>query len=585
MPILKVLPTQESIAVEKGADLLEALRNAGVEVPTDCGGNGSCNKCIVRIRRGSLPASPQDQRHLERWEIEEGFRFSCGVPVQDNLTLELPEHGRLYGQRIVADGVRCVAHENRKPATKQYFVTLEKATLQDPLDDLGRLTRHLKTVCPDEPLNLTATPYALSQLSQALRSDNFKATVTLCENQLLEAQAGDTRGTALGMAFDIGTTTVVGYLLNLQNGKELAVASQRNPQASVGYNVLARAEFASKGPDKLLQLQQSIVGCLQELTEECTRTAGVSVNDCYEVSVCGNTIMTHLLLGVSPEHIGIVPFTPSWTRALSLPAKDVGLRMHPQCQLYTLPSVAGYVGGDITAGLLATGLPGEQDLTLFVDIGTNGEVVLGDHRGWTACASPAGPAFEGARITCGMPAGKGAIDRVTFNAQTQDLVFETIDDEPARGVCGTGLIDAVASFLESGILEPTGRLLDPEEATKQLPPSLARRVLPPTKKDHGPSVLLLPAEQTAGGRKPLTLTQRDIRELQLASDSGRNRHGPPCSRLLGRRGKKGIHCRWIRKLYPAGISRNHWLAAGGHLQRQDLLYGEQRRRRREDVPA
>jgi uncharacterized 2Fe-2S/4Fe-4S cluster protein (DUF4445 family) len=307
------------------------------------------------------------------------------------------------------------------------------------------------------------------------------------------------------MSFDIGTTTLVGELWDLGAGRRLACASRTNPQREVGDDVISRSEYASRGAKRLSRLQALVAGGMSEIIAECLEAAGAAADDIHDMMVAGNTVMTHLFFGVSPENIAQSPFAPVFTRMREAPAGALGLPAAAGTRVVAMPAVSGYVGGDIIAGLLATRLlDAEGDATLFIDVGTNGEMALVRDGAAVACATAAGPAFEGARISRGMRAMSGAIEEVKFDGS--DLVCPTIDAAPARGVCGTGLIDAVTVLASLGVIDETGRLLPPDE----LPAGLAGEVRDRVREgDDGTEVLL-------GEAGDVPLTQRDVRELQLA---------------------------------------------------------------------
>lgn len=506
---VKILPDNATIEIKDGDTVFDACCRAGILIQSACGGVGSCTKCVVRVREGNAPPSPHGTRNLTAKEIQDGYRLSCQLGVHNDLTIEIPPGSRFYGEQILTVGGASVADNGLNPNVRQYFLQLPEPHLEDQAGDFERIARMLAREVPGLKCDLEQ----LRDLDALLRESDFKVTVTVCGSRMLKTEPGNTRGRVYGVALDIGTTTVAGYLLDLTTGRELAVASRSNPQAAYGHDVLARGDYADRGPAERRELQDLIVKCIQDIAEECCKKARVAPEHVYEVVLAGNTIMTHLLFALNPRQITVSPFTPIYAKAFKVPAREIGLDLSRWTMVYALPSVAGYVGGDITAGMLATDLPNRERLTLFVDIGTNGEIVLGNNTRMISCAAPAGPAFEGAKISCGLRAMSGAIDAVGYDAEAQDLYVTTIGDQAARGICGTGLIDAVATFLEHGLVDASGRVVDPEEAQGQLPPKLAARIVPG---EFGSDILLVPAEETLEKRRDIRLTQRDIRELQLA---------------------------------------------------------------------
>lgn len=506
---VKILPDDKTIEVLDGESVFDACCRAGILIQSACGGVGTCTKCVVRVAGQAPSPSPHGIRNLSSSEIEQGYRLSCQLKVRQDLTVEIPAGSRFYGEQILTVGGASAPDFELDPEVRQYYAQLPEPEIHDQASDFDRLARALESAVP----GLDASLEQLRELSGVLRESGFRATATVVGNRLVKTEPGNRRGTVFGLAYDIGTTTVVGYLIDLTTGKELALASRSNPQAVYGHDVLARGDHADKGPGQRRELQDLIVGCMQEIADECCEKGRVPAEQVYEVAFGGNTIMTHLVFALNPRHITVSPFTPVWSRAHRVPAREIGLKLSPWAMVYALPSIGGYVGGDIVSGMLACGLSDRADLTLFVDVGTNGEIVLGNRGRLISCAAPAGPAFEGAKISCGLRAMSGAVDKVGYEDADQDLVLHTIGNHPPRGVCGTGLIDAVATFLRVGLVDPGGRVLEPDEAREKLPPKLAARVLP---SENGSDVLLVPKGQTLARRRDLTLTQRDIRELQLA---------------------------------------------------------------------
>lgn len=506
---VKILPEDKSIDVLDGETVFDACCRAGIMIQSACGGVGTCTKCVVQVKENVPPPSAHGIRNLSSTEIEQGYRLSCQLKVHQDLLVEIPPGSRFYGEQILTVGGASAPDIDLDPNVRQYYCQLPLPEIHDQASDFDRLARTLEKDAPD----LIAGLDQLRELAEVLRENDFRVTATVSGRRLVKTEVGNTRGTVYGMAYDIGTTTVVGYLLDLTTGKELALASRSNPQAAFGHDVLARGDYADKGPEQRKELQDLIVGCMQEIAEECCEKARAPIEHVYEVTFGGNTIMTHLVFAMNPRHITVSPFTPIWSRAYRVPAVEIGLKLSRWATVYALPSVGGYVGGDITSGIIACDLEKRDDLTLFVDVGTNGEIVLGNKTRLISCAAPAGPAFEGAKISCGLRAMSGAIDKVDYDDAAKDLTLHTIGHHPPRGVCGTGLIDAVSTFLRVGMVDPGGRVLETDEAKEKLPTKLAERILA---SENGSDILLVPKAKTLERRRDLTLTQRDIRELQLA---------------------------------------------------------------------
>jgi uncharacterized 2Fe-2S/4Fe-4S cluster protein (DUF4445 family) len=419
--------------------------------------------------------------------------------------VEVPAAGRIHGERIVA--ATAAEFQHLDPRVFQVEAAIPAPALEDQRSDLDRL---LAAAAPalDE---LIPEPGFLRELPAAARAEGGRLAVTACRPQgsspgrLISVCAASRRPRLLGVSFDIGTTTLVGELWDLAAGRRLALASRTNPQHECGDDVISRSEYASRDETHLARLQSLAASGMTEIVEECLAAAGADASQIHDVTAAGNTVMTHLLFGVSPENIAQSPFVPVFTRMREAPAAALGLPAAPGTRVVAMPAVSGYVGGDIVSGLMATRLLDESDgPTLFIDVGTNGEMVLVSGGQATACATAAGPAFEGARISRGMRAMSGAIEEVKFDGS--DLVCPTIDGAPARGICGTGLIDAAAVLASCELLDETGRLLAGDELPAGLPQALRERV---GETDEGTEVLL-------GDGREVPLTQRDVRELQLA---------------------------------------------------------------------
>jgi uncharacterized 2Fe-2S/4Fe-4S cluster protein (DUF4445 family) len=345
-----------------------------------------------------------------------------------------------------------------------------------------------------------------------LREAEFDVTAVLCGETLVAVEPGDTTGECFGIAFDVGTTTIVGTLLDLNNGEARAVASTLNAQAIHGGDVLSRISYTMGKKEGLEELQHLAAFTINGIIERVTAEAGVAASRIYEITVAGNLTMMHLLMGIDPEPISVTPFAAAAAHGIDLKARDVGISIHPEGRVYLFPAIGAYVGGDIVAGLLATAVPRGDRLRLFVDVGTNGEIALGFEQRTVATAAPAGPAFEGAEISCGMRATTGAIEGVQI---TEDaVVLQTIDDGAPVGLCGSGLVDVVAQLYRRGLMDPTGRLRSADDLRGKVPDSLTSRLV---SVDGVRAFVLATAQET--GARPVLFTQKDIRQLQFAKGS------------------------------------------------------------------
>jgi len=330
-------------------------------------------------------------------------------------------------------------------------------------------------------------------------------------NKIIDIENCDTTKNSYGIAFDIGTTTVAGYLVDLNTGEELSAVAKANPQIIYGDDVISRIGFAQKQKENLEILQREIVNTLNEIIREAARRAGVNINNIYKITVAGNTCMHHLLLGLDPSYIAPSPYIPVIKENLNLKAKDIPkLILEPTANIYILPNISAFVGADIVAGILAICMWENEKISLFIDLGTNGEIVLGSKKKMWTCSTAAGPAFEGARISSGMRAEEGAIDKVKMD--NKFITYRVIKDGKVRGICGSGLIDLIAELVKLGLINKSGKLIDREECNPNLSEEIKKRIINGQK---GNKFLLVKAKETEN-RKSIYLTQRDIREVQLA---------------------------------------------------------------------
>jgi len=330
-------------------------------------------------------------------------------------------------------------------------------------------------------------------------------------SKIIDIEKGDTTKSSYGIAFDIGTTTVVGYLINLSTGKELSAVAKTNPQAIHGNDIISRIEFAQQYKDGLEILQKEIVNILNEIIREAAQRAGINTNNIYKIAVAGNTCMHHLLLGLNPSYAALSPYIPVIKESFNLKIKDIPkLALKPTVNVYILPNISAFVGADISAGILATYIWRNEKTILFIDLGTNGEIILSSKKKLWACSTAAGPAFEGARISSGMRAAEGAIDKAKID--NKSIIYRVIKDGKVRGICGSGLIDLIAEMLKLALINKSGKLINREECNTELSEEIRNRII---KGQKGNKFLIVKGKETENGN-PIYLTQGDIREVQLA---------------------------------------------------------------------
>jgi uncharacterized 2Fe-2S/4Fe-4S cluster protein (DUF4445 family) len=498
------LPKEVTTRVPPGTTVFHAAAWTGQPIESTCGGRGTCGKCRVQVLEGDGVVTPADLEHLTRDEIAAGWRLSCQAEVRSEMVVQVPR--LLSTPKTAMFGVgRQVLLD---PNVHKVHLRLQEPDLHDQRSDYERLKGALKA----EGFAMSADLAVLRALPGALRQADFDVTAVLCGESLLAVEPGDTTGACHGIAFDLGTTTIVGTLLDLGTGEARAVASTLNAQAIHGGDVLSRISYTMGRKDGLAELQRLAAFTLTSLVEKLTADAAVPPEGIYEITVAGNVTMMHLLLGIDPEPISVTPFAPTVVHGMTVRASEIGVGIHPNGRAYLFPAIGAYVGGDIVAGLLATAVPRGDRLRLFVDVGTNGEIALGSEQRSLATAAPAGPAFEGAEISCGMRATTGAIEGVTISEDAVSL--QTIDDAPPVGLCGSGLIDAVAQLYRRGLMDSTGRMRSAEEAGDRIPRSLAARLVTV---DGVRAFVLATAEETGG--KPILFSQKDVRQLQFAKGS------------------------------------------------------------------
>jgi len=493
-------PHGRAVFVLKGTKVLEAAARGGLTIDTPCGGQGTCGKCRLRLSRGAGEPTGAEREALSDEELRDGWRLACQSAVTEETVVDVPDDSLFAGRHRILTAAKVAEAAEIMPAVRKVRVELPAPSLTDDAPDLLRLQQALGPVKADLDL--------LRTLGRRLREAGFSGTAVLSDHHLIDFEPGDTTEQCCGAAFDVGTTTVVASLVDLCTGGELAVESAMNPQVRFGDDVLSRIKHAA-APGGLEELRAAIVETVDEMIGQLCRQADLPRERIYEVTFSGNTTMQHLLSGIDPSQLGSVPFVPVFGRSLIFPAAELGIAVHPRAAAVVFPVIGGFVGGDTVAGILATRLTDEDGPTLMVDIGTNGEIVLAfDGRIWAA-STAAGPAFEGARISCGMRATAGAIEKVVLD---DDVDYSVIAGAEPIGLCGSALVDATAELLRSGIVTSPGRMLAGDDLPDGLPEALRRRVV---LGDGGQPAFVL--AQGPGDAPAVTITQRDIRELQLAA--------------------------------------------------------------------
>jgi len=488
------LPFDRRTRVPPGTTLFSAAHWIGLPIDSTCGGRGTCGKCKVRVIQGTAEVTTADHRQLLKEEIGAGWRLSCQTRIYDDMVCEVPQLLRVPKAATMGLGRLVILDPN----IRKVYLELAEPTLEDQRSDVMRL----KDALTAEGHDMEAGVPVLRTIPSALRDSGFKITAVLAGEQLVALEPGDTTDECFGVAFDVGTTTLVGTLMNLRTGMAAGVLSTLNGQAPFGADVISRVSHGMNGPESVLELQTAVLTTMNSILTDLYQQTGVSPDRTYEAVVVGNATMLHLLFGIDPSPLAVMPFTPAFMEPLVVAAREVGLHIHPNGYIQTLPALGAYVGADIVAGVLATSIVREDKLRVFVDVGTNGEIVLGSAQRALATAAPAGPAFEGSQIRCGMRATDGAIEGVQLGDGVELQIIG--GDIPAQGICGSGLVDAVAQLLLAGLLDHSGRMKTAEDVPGH---PLRDRLIDV----DGVRAFLL--------AEGVYLTQKDIRELQFAKGS------------------------------------------------------------------
>jgi uncharacterized 2Fe-2S/4Fe-4S cluster protein (DUF4445 family) len=503
---------------DDGSSVLDAARALGVDLDSVCGGRGICGRCQVVPMEGSFPKhgltsaadhliafTEPEERYRERDGLAADRRLGCHAKIRGDLVVDVPPESQIHRQVVRKEAD---AHPIEvDPVVRLHYVEVEEPSLASGGGDLERLLDALQRDW--DLVGLDVDPVVLSGLQQTLRAGAWTATVAVRDASLITAVFPGFHDVALGVAFDVGSTTVAGHLCDLHTGDVLASVGAMNPQIRFGEDLMSRVSYVMMHPGGDAELTAAVRGCLDQLVGDLCAQADAARDDILELVIVGNPIMHHLVFGFDPTELGGAPFAPVTDKALTVPARDLGVAANPGARVYALPLIAGHVGAD-TAGVILSEAPHDQDVVnLVVDVGTNAEIVLGNRDRLLAASSPTGPAFEGAQISCGQRAAPGAIERVRIDPETLELRYRTVgsdrwSDEPdaptPTGVCGSGIIELIAELYLAGILTTDG-VIDPAAAER------TDRVI-----EDGRTFAFVVHE----AEPRLVLTQNDVRQIQLA---------------------------------------------------------------------
>ena len=494
MPWVRFEPSGIVAEAKSGETVLDVSRRADVPIDSICGGRGICGRCYVQMISGETEPTKEDLKLLGKRKVQSGMRLACRLKVIRDIVVETPEYLG-SSKHVILESSEDI--QDFDPAVREMIVHLEGSTLERPESIHSQFLGALKEVGFDRAMIPLSVLGSLAKASP----DGQELYIVTREDEILRAETSRDGG-IYGVAIDVGSTTVVAYLMDLLSGKTLAVHSYLNPQIKHGDDVISRITFSMAEPNGRKELQDLIIGCINQLIESCCRTAGIRRESIMEVMLVGNTAMHHSVFGLDQRLLTLVPFAPVVSDALEFKGKELGIGMANEGYACALPNVAGFVGADHVSVLIASHLDELHEPHMVIDIGTNGEISVGDEHGIFSASVAAGPAFEGGNLSCGMRGAEGAIDHVTIG-QDLDLQFTTIGGKRPRGICGSGAIDLVSEMFLDGIISPSGKIQEDAD------PNRVR------KKDGERRYVLVEAKDSAVNRE-ISFTQEDIVQIQFA---------------------------------------------------------------------
>lgn len=529
--------SNQMIDVASGTTLIKAIRDGGIDFDFPCGGVGKCGKCKVRILEGNIKHNDSEKKFLTEDEINQGIHLACFTEVLGDIVVDN------IGTSSKSHNILLTSEEkefNIDPHITKSYIEVKKPSLGDWESDWRRLNDSLfKEYTYLENVKIQI----LQQLPNMIRKNDNHITAVTYDKNILQIEENDTTNILIGMAFDIGTTTIVGYLIDMYTGKELQVVSTLNSQTKYGADVITRSNYAGKEEYGLRNLHLEVIDDINELINEACVKVGIKKEDIFAISVVGNTCMHHLFLGVSPSYVAKAPYIPAISEPVVLDAKDLSIEINNAGKVFVLPNIAGFVGADTVSAILATEMDKSENIKLMIDIGTNGEIALGCRDRILACSAAAGPAFEGAEISSGMRGAQGAIDHVVFG---EKLEVSVVGGGKPKGICGSGLLDVVTGLIEIGALDKRGKFLSVEKITNPKAEVFKNNII-----DYdGAKAFLLADENYTSHKKPIMITQKDIRQLQMAK-------GAMSAAIKILMNKYGINVDEIEEVLLAGAFGNY----------------------------
>jgi len=516
-------PMNKVIEVERGEILLDAIREAGIMVRSICGGHGECGTCKVILDQGEVSdVSTKYKKWLSQEEISKGYRLACQTRVLSDCEVTIPVESRVFSPKILLNVEAVIDKIN--PASKKFL--LEKPFPQEAEGGSIKLRGYLGS----DP---KVSEEVYKKILLAGNEEQITATLSLTGGrpEIIDVEAGDKTGSNYGLAIDLGTTTIVAFLVDLTNGKILSKMSELNSQITYGEALVSRISYAGT-PEGLRRLQEKAVESINDLIEKLTFETDIKKEEITDICIGGNTVMNHLLAGIDPSYLAYVDGNKKVSRdPIIRKSKDLGIHANPEAYIYCLPNVSRFLGGDAVGDVLASGMYDSEEISLLVDMGTNGEIIFGNSMWLVSCSCASGPAFEGGGIRFGMRAMKGGIEHVKINPETFEAEYTVIGNTRPRGICGSGIIDAAAEMFSVGILDFTGKIVEGKTP-------LVRKGV------DGLEYVLVPAEKTAIGRD-IVITQRDMDYLMDSK-------GAVCGAIITLMRKLKISIYDVKNVYLAG---------------------------------
>ena len=506
MPKIIFMPQGKEGEADGKMSILQLAQKIGLPLQSTCGGKKKCGKCKVVIEEtvaSLLPPSDQEEEILGE-SIKKGYRLACDTVPATDVQVQIPEESLIRRQVILTSRTQYPYPARLRPKVKQYYVEVSPPTIDDVEADRERVLSVLKETFGLRHLSID--PATLGDLPHLLRSSEQGLIALIRDDREIIGFQKGLEERLFGIAFDMGTTTVVGYLMDLNSGETLSVVSAINPQTPYGDDVITRIAFCQQEHGGLDKLQSHMVQCVNGLIAEAASRAGIDPTGIVEMTIVGNTAMHHFLLGLDPQSLSMAPYMPVLTDAHDIKAKDLRVEIGPSAYVHLLPLKAGFVGSDAVACILATGIHRKKATSLLIDLGTNGEILLGNRERLLCCSTAAGPAFEGGHIRWGMRAAAGAIERVRIDPTTFHVTLQTIDAEDPLGICGSGIISAVAEMIRAGIVLGKGNFNGNMQSSRL------------RQGEDGWEFVLAWAHET-GTEQDIVVTQKDVAELQMAKSA------------------------------------------------------------------